>query len=48
MYSSGHHRVRGDSGSCPNSLVSVDGEQASHAPSIHDQGQAVGGTIDIL
>ena len=32
----------------PNSHVSVDGGQASHAPSIHDQGQAAGGTINIL
>ena len=48
MDSSGHHRVRGDSGSRPNSPVSVDGWQASHAPSIHEQGQAAGGTIDIL
>ena len=42
------HRVRGDSGSRPNSPVSVDGGQASHAPSIHEQGQAVGGTMNIL
>ena len=48
MDSSDHHRVKGDSGSRPNSPVSVDGGQASHAPSIHDQGQAVGGIIDIL
>ena len=48
MDSSGHHRVRGDSGSRPNSPVSVDGGQASHAPLKQEQGQAVGGTIDIL
>ena len=48
MDSSGHHRVRGDSGSRPNIPFSVDGGQASHAPSINEQGQAVGGTIDIL
>ena len=48
MDSSGHHRVRGDSGSRPNSLVSVDAGQASHAPSIHKQGQVSGGTINIL
>ena len=48
MDSSGHHRVRGDLGSRPNSLSSVDGGQASHAPSIHEQGQAVEGTMDIL
>ena len=48
MDSSGHHTVRGDSGSRPNSPVSVNGGQTSHAPSIHEQGQAAGGTIDIL
>ena len=36
----GPHRVRGDSGSCPNSPASVEGGQASHAPSISEQGQA--------
>ena len=40
MDSSGHHRVRGDSGSHLNSLVSVDGRKVSHGPSIHEQGQA--------
>ena len=48
MESSGPNRVRGDSRSRPNSLVSVDGGQASHALSIHEQGQAAGGTVDIL
>ena len=48
MDSSGHHRVRGDSRSHPNSPVSVNGGQASHAPSIHEQGLATGGIIDIL
>ena len=48
MDSSGHHKVRDDSGSHPNSPVSVDGGQASHAPSIHEQGQAARGTIGIL
>ena len=48
MDNSGHHRVKGDSGSRPNSPVSMDGGQASHAPSIHEQVQAVGGTIDIF
>ena len=48
MDNSSHHRVRGDSGSRPNIPVSVDGGQASHAPSIYEQGQAIGGTIDIL
>ena len=40
MDSSGPHRVGGESGSRPNSLASVDGGQASHAPPINDQGQA--------
>ena len=48
MDSTGHNRVRGDLGSCPNSSVSVDGGQATHAPLIHEQGQAAGGTMDIL
>ena len=47
MDSSGH-KVRGDSGSRPNSSASVDGGQASHAPPINDQGQATGGAMDIL
>ena len=42
------NRVRGDSRSFPNSPTSVDGGQASHAPSIHEQGQAIGGAVDIL
>ena len=41
MDSTCHNRVRGDSGSSPNSPISVDGGQASHAPSIHEQGQAM-------
>ena len=48
MESSGPNRVKGDLGSRPNSPISVDTGQASHAPSIHEQGQIVGGTIDIL
>ena len=48
MDSTGHNSVRGDSESRPNSPVSMDGEQASHAPSIHEQGQAAGGIMDIL
>ena len=48
MDSTCHNRVRGASGSCPNSPVSVDGGQASHAALIHEQGQAVRGTMDIL
>ena len=48
MDSSGPHRVRGDSGSCPNSSTSMDGGQASHAPPMNDQGQAIGSAMDIL
>ena len=48
MDGSGPHRVRGDSGSRPNSLASVEGGQAFHAPSICEQGQAAGGAMDIL
>ena len=44
----GPHRVRGDSGSRPNSPASVEGGQASHAPSIREQGQAIEGDMDIL
>ena len=44
----GPHRVRGDSGSRPNCPASVEGGQASHAPSIREQGQAAGSVIDIL
>ena len=40
MESSSPNRVKGDSGSRTNSPVSVDGGQASHAPSIHEQVQA--------
>ena len=42
------HRVRGDSGSRPNSHASVEGGQASYAPWIREQGQVVGGAMDIL
>ena len=48
MDSSGPHRVGGDSISHPNSPISVDGRQASHAPPMNDQGQATGGVMDIL
>ena len=44
----GPHKVRGDSRSRPNSPTSVEGGQASHAPSIREQGQAAGGVMDIL
>ena len=42
------HRVRDDLRSRPHSPASVEGGQASHAPSIRDQGQAVGSVMDIL
>ena len=48
MDGSGPHRVGGDSGRHPNSPASVEGGQASHAPSIREQGQAAGGAMDIL
>ena len=48
MDSSGPHRVRGDSGSHLNSPASVEGGQASYAPSIREQGQAARGVMDIL
>ena len=48
MDGSGPHRVRGDSGSCPNSPASVEGGQVSHAPSIREQGQSAGSAMDIL
>ena len=48
MDGSGPHRVRGDTGSRLNSLASVEGGQASHAPSIREQGQATGSAMDIL
>ena len=38
MDGAGPYRVRGDSGSCPNSPASVEGGQASHAPLICEQG----------
>ena len=48
MDSSGPHRVGGDSGSRPNSPASVDGGKPSHALPMNDQGQAIGGAMDIL
>ena len=36
MNGSGPHRVRGDLGSRPNSLASVEGGKASHASSIRE------------
>ena len=48
MESSGPNMVKGDLRSRLNSPASVDGGQASHAPSIHEQGQAIGGVVDIL
>ena len=48
MDSSGPHRVGGDSGSRLNSPVSVEGGQASHAPSMNEQGQVARGAVDII
>ena len=48
MDGSGLHRVRGDLRSHPNSPSSMEGGQASHAPSIREQGQAARGAMDIL
>ena len=48
MDGSGPHRVKGDSRSRPNSPANVEGGQASHAPSIREQGQAAGSAMDIL
>ena len=48
MNGSRPHRVKGDSGSRPNSPTSVEGGQASHAPSIREQGQATESAMDIL
>ena len=48
MDSLGPHKVEGDSRSRPNSPVSVEGGQASHAPSMDKQGQVAGGAVDIL
>ena len=44
----GPHRVKGDSGSRPNSPASVEGGQVSHAPSIREQGQAIESAMDVL
>ena len=44
----GPYRVKGDSGIRLNIPASVEGGQASNAPSIHEQGQVVGSVIDIL
>ena len=41
-------RVEGDQGNRADSPASVEGGQASHASSIHEQEQAAGGTMDIL
>ena len=41
-------RVEGDQGNCADSLASVEGRQASHAPSIHEHEQVAEGTMDIL
>ena len=48
MDGSGPHTVKGNSGSRPNNLASVEGGQESHAPSIREQGQAIGSAMDSL
>ena len=48
MDSSGTQRVEGDQGNCPDSLASVIGGQASHAPPMNEPEQVVGGTMAIL
>ena len=48
MDGSGPHKVRGELGTLPINHTSVEGGQASHAPSIHEQGQAAGSVIDNL
>ena len=48
MDSSGTHRVEGDPGNRPDSPVSVEGGQASHAPPTNEPEQVVGGTMGIL
>ena len=48
MDGSGPHKVRGDLGTRPINHTSVEGGQAPHSPSIHEQGQAAGSAIDIL
>ena len=48
MESSSPDRVSSNSGSWPNFPASVNGGQVSHAPSIHEQGEATGGIMDIL
>ena len=41
-------RVEDDQGTRPNSLTSVEGGQASHAPPMNEPEQVVGGTMGIL
>ena len=48
MDGSSSQRVAGDQGDLPDSPASVEGGQALHAPSIHQQEPTMGGTIDIL
>ena len=45
---SSSQRVVGDQGDRPDSLASVEGGQASHAPPIHQQEPTMGGTMEIL
>ena len=41
-------RVEDDPGTCPNSPVSIEGGQASHAPPMNEPEQVAGGTMGIL
>ena len=41
-------RVEDDQGNCKNSLASVEGGQASHAPPLNEPETATGSVIDIL
>ena len=48
MDGSGTHRVGGDQGNHPDSLLSVVGGQASHAPPVNEPEKVSGGTLGIL
>ena len=48
MDGSSSQRVVGDQGDRPDSLASVEGGQASHAPPLHQQETTMGGTMEIL
>ena len=48
MDGSGPHRIKVHSRSRSNTPACVEGGQASHGPSIREQGQVAGGAMDIL